>query len=106
MFKETLREIASKYSDPEEFKKQNPERYAIARTRGWIKEFFPTYTPQRGPVIPEEAQLVETPSDANLRHAIDDYIVNLRIIKAKKGERPKIHIARVLKDLEKILKDH
>lgn len=107
MFKESMREIASKYTSPQEFKDSDLARYEIARSRGWLKDFFPGHSkPLNVSPIPEEAQMVETPSDADLRHAVDDYIVNLRVMKKQKGERPKIHISRVIRELEKILKEH
>jgi len=105
ILKENLKKIAKTYGNPDKFKKYNFPQWAIAKRKGWLREFFPNHIePEKVLPLPEHTPLIETPLDAKLRHAIDDYIVNLRIIKnKKKGIIPKVYISKILKDLEEIL---
>ncbi len=101
---EQLIKIAQQYTTPEEFKAHNFAKYSICKSKGLLRKAFPTYVkPLKVHPKPLPTQVVETPSDANLRHAIDDMIVRYRGRPALNGKIRKVTVNAVIKELEEIL---
>lgn len=104
MVKDTIRQIATQYSTPVEFKLGNHAMWAIAKGKGWLREFYPDYIiPVPEYASPAQPSVITTPDDAALRDALDDYIVNLRIRQTNKTLKPKIPVKYVIAELERIL---
>ena len=104
---ERLIAIAQQYATPDEFKAKNFAKYSICKGKGLLGKAFPTYVkPFKTWPAPLQAIVPETPSDASLRHAIDDLVVKYRIRQQVKGVSSTIHVGTVLSDLTKILKNH
>ena len=99
--------IAQQYNNPDEFKAMNFAKYSICKGKGLLRKAFPSYVkPLKVWPKPLQAIVPETPSDASLRHAIDDLIVKYRARQKDKGVSSTIPVGTVIRELTKVLKNH
>ena len=104
---EKLIAIAQEYETPEAFKVGNHQKYSICKSKGLLRQCFPDHvTPLKVWPMPLQAVIPEIPADADLRHAIDDLIVQYRTRQKDKGRSSTIYLGTVIRDLSRILKKY